>query len=57
MFELIDCATGDLFGPYQFLSEARAQAERFEEWEIVSEGQLVSERRAPAHSDEAVIPH
>jgi hypothetical protein len=56
-FEVIDCTTGDLFGPYHFLSEARAQASRFKHWEIVSNGQLVCEGRSPMHSDEAVIPH
>lgn len=58
MFDLIDTKTGDVFGgPYVTFSEARAQANRFTAWEIVSDGQLICERCAPQQTDEAFVPH
>lgn len=57
MFELIDCATADIYGPYLFLSEAIARANAFDDCEIVKDGELVWEKRATVKADEAFIPH
>lgn len=57
-YTLIAGPDREVLGPYPTEAEARWQAERFEEWEIIDDREyLIDEKKSAKTSDEAVVPH